>query len=109
MASSVTEGLSASTLAQFKVLQQRFVAGLPARWREIEAAPTPQSLQTALHRLAGSAGSYGFERMSQCAREAESLAASAANGGLAQVLISLQDQIGKAQSMVAADSPAGSA
>lgn len=109
MASSVTEGLSASTLAQFKILQQRFVAGLPARWREIEAAPTSQSLQAALHRLSGSAGSYGFERMSQCAREAESLAASGPNGGLAQVLSSLHDQIGQAQSMVAADSSAGSA
>lgn len=68
-----TDGLSASQLTQFKVLQQRFVAGLPARWLEIQNAETPQARQVALHRLSGSAGGYGFEGLHQRAKDAELL------------------------------------
>lgn len=102
MISQVTEGLSAATLAQFKALQQRFVAGLPARWLEIADAASPQARQAALHRLAGSAGGYGFERMRECAREAELLSVVDAGAPLAQVLALLKTEILRAQAVVQA-------
>jgi HPt (histidine-containing phosphotransfer) domain-containing protein len=73
VAAPLTDGLPLETRAQFIALQQRFVAGLPKRWQEIRDAADSQSLRLALHRLAGSAGSYGFAHMGQCAREAEAL------------------------------------
>lgn len=98
MASPLTEGLSPATQAQFEVLQQRFIAGLPARWQEIHGAAVPQTLQAALHRLSGSAGSYGFEGISQRAREAELLATSGSHAALAQALTLLEAEIGIARS-----------
>lgn len=53
------------------VLQRRYVAGLALRWEEIASAGDGKTLQTALHRLAGSAGSFGFERLGRCAKVAE--------------------------------------
>ena len=100
MASSPSEGLSPTTQAQFEVLQRRFLAGLPARWQEIHAAAAPAALQAALHRLSGSAGSYGFERVSRCAREAESLATSGSHAALAQALSLLEAEIGMARAAV---------
>lgn len=73
MVSPQTDGLSAEQLTQFRVLQQRFVAGLPVRWLEIQNAQTPLARQAALHRLSGSAGGYGFECLRQRAQEAELL------------------------------------
>ena len=93
----MTEGLPPSAVAQFRILQQRFVAGLPARWQEIDRANTDLALQSALHRLAGSAGSYGFDSMVQLARRAESLAHSGASGDLALALTALSQQIQKLQ------------
>ena len=56
--------------AQFAALQRVFVAGLPARMLEISQAKDLDSLQAALHRLAGVAGSFGFAEMGHLARAA---------------------------------------
>ena len=93
MTQSLTEGVSLTTLKQFELLRQRFVAGLPARWLEISQAPNQVAQQAALHRLYGSAGSFGFERMGDLAREADRLAASGEFAALAQCLSLLAAEI----------------
>ena len=91
--SDLTKGLPPSAVAQFRILQQRFVEGLPARWQKINHADTSLALQSALHQLAGSAGSYGFECLGQLARHAESLAQSALANDLALALAALEQHI----------------
>nr|WP_276595276.1 Hpt domain-containing protein [Roseateles albus] len=69
---SPTQGLSPAATAAFDLLRERFVAGLPQRWAEITASIGDPSAQlTALHRLAGAAGSYGLAELGQVARRAE--------------------------------------
>ena len=63
----------AATEAAFEALRLRFVAGLPARWREIEQAESVPARQAALHRLAGAAGSFGLAPLGEAARQAERL------------------------------------
>ena len=94
MAASPTDGLSLEARAQFLVLQRRFVSGLPSRWLEIRDASDGRSLQLALHRLAGAAGSYGFEQIGLCAREAEALAMQGAAVALTRALRALELEIG---------------
>lgn len=97
-----TDGLSASQLTQFKVLQQRFVAGLPARWLEIQNAETPQARQAALHRLSGSAGGYGFECLRQRAQDAEILSSGPDGVAWASAVALLQIEIELACTMLPA-------
>lgn len=89
------EGLSESQQARFKALQQRFVAGLPLRWAEIAGAPDALARQSALHRLAGSAGGYGFERLDQCARAADAQSRFGAGAALAPALALLEAEISR--------------
>jgi len=100
------EGLPLAAQAQFKVLQQTFVASLGQRQLEIETATTAEARQAALHRLCGSAGSFGFERLSQCARVAEALARSDRHEDLASALVLLKAEIDIAQSTAQAGNPA---
>lgn len=93
MTSSLTEGLSPATLSQFKLLQQHFIIGLPARWQEIDNAASLEFLQAALHRLAGSAGSYGFDKLSQLARQAEALATEPPTVHVVQALRALKSEL----------------
>ncbi len=93
MAASPTEGFSPETLSKFKLLQQRFVLGLPARWMDISAATHPAARQDALHRLAGGAGSYGFERLSQLAHQAENQLMSGDSAELAETLVLLKSAL----------------
>ena len=95
--SELTEGLPPAALAQFQILQHRFVSGLPARWQEIDHADSNIVLQSALHRLAGSAGSYGFDSLGQLARRAESLVKSGDTSDLALVLAALAQQMKQLQ------------
>jgi HPt (histidine-containing phosphotransfer) domain-containing protein len=83
------DGLPPAAVAQFRILQQRFVAGLPARWQEIDHAVNQPALQSALHRLAGSASSYGFDSLGQLARHAESLTEGATSSDLTLALSTL--------------------
>ncbi len=106
MASELTGGLSTASVAQFKVLQRHFVAGLAVRWRTVTDAETPQQLQAELHRLSGAAGSYGFERMSQCARAAELLSIDHAGPALTQALALVEAEITLAQTLAQENSPA---
>jgi HPt (histidine-containing phosphotransfer) domain-containing protein len=54
----------------YLALQQQFVAGLNKRQTEISQAKNHTALISALHRLAGAAGSYGFTDLSTLARQA---------------------------------------
>ena len=93
MAGGLTDGLSPSASAQFVVLRQRYVAGLGSRWTEIANAGDHRTLLAALHRLAGSAASFGFERLGQCARDAEARVAQGNAAALAAALDELQTEI----------------
>jgi len=90
-------GLPPAAVAQFRVLQQRFLAGLPARWQEIDLANSQLALKSALHRLAGSAGSYGFESLGQLARHAESLTSTDTSPEFTQALAALAREISQLQ------------
>lgn len=76
--------------AAFAALRLRFVAGLPARWQEIERAPSVAARQEALHRLAGAAGSYGFATLGDAARRAEVSLAAGGETALAAALVALK-------------------
>ena len=93
MASSPVEGLPDVVLAQFAVLRQRFVAGLPQRWQEIAGAADAAALESALHRLAGSAGSYGCARLGECVRAAQLLTAGPDGAALEQALGRLREEM----------------
>ena len=94
MAASPAEGLSPELQAAFARLRDRFVAGLPQRWKEIEEAAPGPALEAALHRLVGAAASYGLGPLGAAAREAEALARQASAGAapekLAQALRNLR-------------------
>ena len=107
MASDLTEGLCAASLVKFKVLQHHFVVGLAERWRAVADAATATELQAELHRLSGAAGSYGFERLSQCARAAELSSTGAAKPALAQALALVEAEINLAQTLVQEGSSTG--
>ena len=93
MAGGLTDGLSPSASAQFAALRRRYVAGLASRWTEIATAGDRQTLLAALHRLAGSAASFGFDRLGQCARDAEARVAQGNATALAAALDELQTEI----------------
>ncbi len=92
-----TDGLPQPLQAKFQLLQQRFVLGLPARWCDIADAASTAAVQEALHRLAGAAGSYGFERLSQLARQAEHRALAAEASALAEALAALKNELDATQ------------
>lgn len=95
MAGGLTDGLSSDVRAQFTVLRQRYAAGLASRWTEIDAAEDAQSLLAALHRLAGSAASFGFERLGHCARHAEARVTEGNAAALATALKELQTEMAR--------------
>lgn len=97
MPASLTDGLSRDVASKFQFLRKRFVDGLPARWQAIADAGSTAALQDALHRLAGSAGSYGFEQLSHCARAAEQLAAADKPADLVPALAQLAQAMALAQ------------
>jgi hypothetical protein len=91
--SSPDEGLSPAASVQFRALQRRFVAGLAARWVDIRDAPDSRSSCAALHRLRGSAGSYGFALLGRYAGELEVLAGHGVAADLAPKLALLEAEI----------------
>jgi HPt (histidine-containing phosphotransfer) domain-containing protein len=66
---SLTDGLDPELAARFEQLRQHFVAGLPQRLQEFSTAANAQTLEAALHRLAGAAGAYGYADLGILARE----------------------------------------
>jgi HPt (histidine-containing phosphotransfer) domain-containing protein len=80
------DGLPPQARAVYEALRGKFREGLPERWREIAQAPEPAARTSALHRLAGAAGGYGFEALGQAARAAEQLSAGEPGPALAQAL-----------------------
>lgn len=69
-----SEGLPQAQRLRFAELRAGFVAGLPARWVQIEAAMDRAALVRGLHSLAGAAGSYGFDDLGALASAAEDAA-----------------------------------
>lgn len=66
----MAEGDAPDFEAQYARIRQQFVNGLPRRLQEIAQASEQQELEAVLHRLAGAAGSFGYETLGQLAREA---------------------------------------
>lgn len=78
---------------QFKQLRQRFLDGLFERWQRICQASHSQdfpALHLELHRLSGSASSYGIDALGHQARAAEALALAGASDELQKALAALQ-------------------
>ena len=98
VASSPADGLSLAAQQQFEGLRQRFAGGLAARWLAIGQAADPATKQALLHRLCGSAGSFGYQRLGQLAREAEELCALGDAAALAACLSQLELEIKSATS-----------
>jgi HPt (histidine-containing phosphotransfer) domain-containing protein len=96
VASSPADGLPLAAQQQFEGLRQCFAVGLDARWRDISQAADLPAQQALLHRLCGSAGSFGFERLGQLAREAEEYCASGDTAALAVSLRQLEFEINAA-------------
>lgn len=93
------EGLSPAQQAQFEGLRGRFAQGLALRWHDISQAD--RLAQAALlHRLCGSAGSFGFDRLGQLARQAEALCASDDAAALTACLALLEAEISAAVASV---------
>lgn len=66
----MADGDASDFEAQYAQIRQQFVNGLPRRLQEMAQASGPKELLAVLHRLAGAAGSFGFEALGQLAREA---------------------------------------
>jgi diguanylate cyclase (GGDEF)-like protein len=103
----------------FQELRREYLASLPARLDELRTdvagvrtgvAGATASLQTRLHRLAGSGGSYGFTELSNAAREAERwlVAHPAATDfeGLDRLVERLIATAGRAEAELAGSAPA---
>ncbi|NML16169.1 Hpt domain-containing protein [Azohydromonas caseinilytica] len=71
-------------------LREHFLAGLPQRWRAIEAAAEPAAKAALLHQLAGVAGSFGLHALGEAARQGEHAAAAGDVPALAQALARLR-------------------
>jgi hypothetical protein len=99
VASSPADGLSLATRLQFEGLRQNFAAGLRTRWRDISQATGLPAQQALLHRLCGSAGSFGFERLGQLAREAEGFCALGDTVALSACLSQLEVEIKASQAV----------
>jgi HPt (histidine-containing phosphotransfer) domain-containing protein len=89
----------------FRALQTEYLASMPARLDELRADITgfkgghrdaSDSLKVRLHRLAGSAGSYGLLDLSSLAREAERWLARFPAPGEADQLETIVDRMAKA-------------
>ena len=91
---SPAAGMPPAVQAAFQQLREHFLAGLPACWQEIESALPGAAQRDALHRLAGAAGSYGFEALGQAARQAERRR-QAGDPALAAALAALQAELAR--------------
>lgn len=87
------EDMPAPAWERFEALQSHFLAGLAARWQQIRLAPQDAIFHDGLHRLVGSAGVYGFDQLSQLARQAERLAASGDAGELTLAMQTLEQEV----------------
>lgn len=67
---SEPDGLNPALAEQFQLIRKTFIAGLAKRENEIVEAPSREQFNAALHRLAGAAGAFGFDELSQLARSA---------------------------------------
>jgi HPt (histidine-containing phosphotransfer) domain-containing protein len=86
VARAPADSLPPASRAGYAALRRKFLAGLPARWQEIEQALDPGARAAALHRLAGAAGSYGYDELGQAARVAERLSSGPAGPALTRAL-----------------------
>ena len=88
---------------RFRELVKGFVAGIPKKISAIEnalATGDEESLRTQVHQIKGSAGSYGFPNVSNCARRCQELLRSqtdsdAARSQVEELLKQLSDLTGQ--------------
>ncbi len=74
--SAVSKGSGLGREQRFRALVDGFLAEIPEKIRAIEAARSNgdiESLRTHVHQIKGSAGSYGFPNVSNCARRCQEL------------------------------------
>ena len=90
---SLPEGLDPALAARFAEIRQKFLDGLPARLVEIETSRSKEALETALHRLAGAAGGYGYTHLHQMARHASQIAQSGEGSMLSESLQQLRQEM----------------
>jgi HPt (histidine-containing phosphotransfer) domain-containing protein len=88
----------------FRALQREYLESMPGRLAELRSdvaglraghREATESLRVRLHRLAGSAGSYGLPDLSSLAREAERWLARFSKSGEADELESMLDRMAK--------------
>jgi HPt (histidine-containing phosphotransfer) domain-containing protein len=88
----------------FRALQREYLASIPVRLDELRTdiasfraghLEVAESLRVRLHRLAGSAGSYGLQDLSSIAREAERWLARFPKAGDADQLETIVDRMAK--------------
>jgi HPt (histidine-containing phosphotransfer) domain-containing protein len=91
------EGLDPAFAGQFAQIRKAFVLGLTKRLNDIQGADSPSDLHAALHRLAGSAGAYGFEALGLLARSAMQACERNDEDCLATVLEELQRTVQQIQ------------
>jgi len=91
--STPVDGLPADIRQRFAAMQRQFAAGLPARWQAIEHAPDAATRHSGLHRLAGSAGSFGFTVLGRLAHQAELLLPGDDAAALAQALAGVREEL----------------
>jgi signal transduction histidine kinase/CheY-like chemotaxis protein len=75
---------------RFRELVEGFLAGIPKKISAIEnarAAGDEESLRTQVHQIKGSAGSYGFPNVSNCARRCQELLRSQADSDAARIQV----------------------
>ncbi|MBU1358520.1 MAG: Hpt domain-containing protein [Gammaproteobacteria bacterium] len=94
-----TDPLPPGTADAFERLRRRFLAGLPQRRADIRQAPDAEARADLLHRLAGAAGSFGFDALGRLARTAESAHRQNDAGASDAVLVELEAAIDTLLSM----------
>lgn len=65
---------------QFEDLLRQFHQGLGQRWQDLSQAKDATAAHALLHRLAGAAGLYGEQALSECAQDAMRCLSSCAHG-----------------------------
>ncbi|MFZ4624357.1 MAG: Hpt domain-containing protein [Rhodoferax sp.] len=104
MTSTPADGLPPAIARRFAAMQRQFAAGLPARWHDIEHAPDATTQHSGLHRLAGSAGSFGFDLLGRLAHQAELLVSGDDPAALGQALAEVYKELARCALAIASQS-----
>jgi hypothetical protein len=78
---------------EFLELREHFLMGLSKRWEDIEFASNTAEQSASLHRLVGAASCYGYERLSEIAREIYVCSTRGNNSPVMGLLLELRKEI----------------